>query len=159
MKNLFLVCGVSGCGKSTWIKEQIQKDKKNSIHISRDSIRFSLLNDTDDYFKKEKQVFKIFINKIKEALQEKNQIQNIYIDATHLNEKSRNKILNKLDLTNVNVIAVGFQVPLSVCIAQNSKRTGRAFVDPNVIKEMYKRFQLPTNKEKYKYSIIKIIKK
>ena len=45
MKHLFLMCGVAGSGKSTYLSHI-----KNAVVISRAEIRFSLIGAFDDYF-------------------------------------------------------------------------------------------------------------
>ena len=42
MKKLIMVTGIPGSGKSTWIKNEMS-NRIDSIHISRDIIRFSLI--------------------------------------------------------------------------------------------------------------------
>ena len=71
MSTLYLLCGAPGCGKSTWAKQMAQ----NAIHVSRDMIRFNLLNDNDDYFDKENEVFRIFVKTIQEGLNNNNNIK------------------------------------------------------------------------------------
>lgn len=105
MPTLYVLCGAPGCGKSTWAKGMAQ----NAIHISRDIIRFNLLDENDDYFDKETLVFKLFIKAIQEGLNNNN---NVIADATHLNLGSRQKLLSNLNLDNVYVKVVYFRVPL-----------------------------------------------
>ena len=134
MKHLWITIGVPGCGKTTWVKNQI--NKIGGLHISRDAIRFELLNDNDEYFDKENEVFEHFILMIKLAIKDSAH-ENIFIDATHLNENSRNKLLSRLNLTDVDAITwVNFQVPLEIALARNEKRTGRALVPRSVIRRM-----------------------
>lgn len=45
MSTLYLMCGDAGCGKSTWIKNHIDE---NDVHISRDVIRYSMLEPNDE---------------------------------------------------------------------------------------------------------------
>lgn len=151
MKSLFLLCGPSGSGKSTWAKRQAALDK--GVIISRDVIRFALLKEGEDYFAHEDEVFDIFIKQINEAIAENND-KNIYIDATHLNEKSRNKVLDKIDLTNVNLIPVNFIIDLEVNFQFNDCRTGRAFVPRSVISRMRAGFVPAGENEKHKYADI-----
>ena len=68
----------------------------------------------------------------------------VYIDATHLTEKSRAKVINALPTSNYDIITVFFNVPLEVCIARNEKRTGRAYVPPQTIRRMYASFEKDT---------------
>lgn len=146
-----VMCGVPGSGKSTWIKNR--SADTNYIHCSRDKIRFSLLKDKDNYFTNETLVFNLWVKEINKAIQDK--IKNIYIDATHLNEKSRNKILNKLNLNEeVDIIPVNFIIPLNVCLERNTKRSGREYVPEDVIKNMFKSFKPASHNEKYDYALI-----
>ena len=46
MSKMYMVIGAPGCGKSTYIQNHL---KENEIVISRDKIRFSMLNDNDEY--------------------------------------------------------------------------------------------------------------
>lgn len=148
-KKLFLLCGPAGSGKTTWIKKQIEMVNYPCLHISRDAIRFSLLSDGEDYFAHEDEVFKIFINKINDAISLK--YENIYVDATHLNEKSRNKVLDLLNLDNVNIICVNFNISLKTCLERNAMREGRALVPDSAIRRMYYSFSPACYQEKHRY--------
>ena len=87
-------------------------------------------------FAKEKEVFKTFITSIQLAMSDAFDYNEIYIDATHLNEHSRQKVLNKLNVSHWDIYLVNFTTPIEVCIERNSHRTGRAFVPESVIKNM-----------------------
>lgn len=85
-KNLYILTGAPGSGKTTWVNNQIKE--KGGYHVSRDKIRFSLLEEDEEYFNKEGEVVDIFINSIQELIDKKNlKENNIYVDATHLTEK------------------------------------------------------------------------
>lgn len=134
MKNLFITIGIPGCGKTTWVKNKIKEI--GGVHISRDEIRFSLLNENDNYFDKEIEVFEKFINTIQESID--NEIDNnIFIDATHLSESSRNKLLSRINTRGNNITFVNFEVPLEIALERNEKRTGRAFVPRGQIRRMF----------------------
>ena len=45
--------GCPGSGKSTWAKKHLP----DTYYVSRDEVRFSLLQDGEDYFSHEKEVF------------------------------------------------------------------------------------------------------
>ena len=142
-RNLYLLAGCPGSGKSTWVKNWIENDDA-SIIVSRDEIRFSILKDGEDYFAHEDEVYRIFIQKIQTAL-ECPLINNIFIDATHLNPKARRKVLNALTVPKeVKIGCVYFTTPLNICIERNNLREGRAKVPEQVIRNMHSSYVFPT---------------
>ena len=151
MKRIYLLCGIPGSGKSTWAKSQL--DNK-SVWISRDLIRFSMVSEKEEYFSKEKEVFKEFIKQINIAIRNNN-IENIYIDATHINEVSRHKTLDKIAIKDADELnIVYFNTPLKTCILRNICRLGRECVPEKVIINMYKNFTHPEKDTKYTYNNI-----
>ena len=76
------------------------------------------------------------------------------MDATHITEESRNKVLDRLDLTEINVIPVNFIIPLELNFQFNDCRSGREFVPRSVIHRMRAQFEPATDNEKYQYSNI-----
>lgn len=142
-KHLWLMCGAPGSGKSTWAKHKL---KLNDIWISRDQIRFHLLKEGEDYFSHENEVIDLFIRSIQANLN--NGIgENIYVDATHLNRKSRKNLLNKLNLENTEINCVYFNIPLEEVLKRNDKRTGLEKVPSSVVKRMYYSIEFPTFEE------------
>lgn len=144
MKNkLYIMSGVQGSGKSTFAKTYFPEAE----YISRDEIRFSLVGENEEYFSKEDQVYDMFVGKINLALKEG---KNVVADATHLNPKSRLKLLACLNFipgeTQINVIYM--QVPLAECIIRNENRKGtRSYVPSSVIIRMYKALKKPNFEE------------
>lgn len=149
-KNLFLMCGRPGSGKSTYVAAHAQA---NDMVVSRDAIRFSLLKAEEDYFSHEDEVVEIFFDTIGQALTNPS-IDNIYVDATHLTRKSRNGVLSKLNLSNENVICVCFDIPLRVAMERNEMREGRALVPRSVMRRMDISFERPTLDEPFITKII-----
>ena len=88
MAKLYLMSGVPGSGKSTWLQKHVEGKISSSIIISRDKIRFAYLSDDEDYFAHEKEVWREMIDEIVSALKF---YDNVFVDATHLNTKSRKK--------------------------------------------------------------------
>ena len=95
MTVLYLMCGIPGSGKSTWIKQN--KIESDAV-ISRDVVRFSLVKEHEEYFSKETEVFYTFVDQINEAIDKGT--STIFVDATHINENSRNKVLDLLHLSD-----------------------------------------------------------
>ena len=156
-KTIFLLCGPAGSGKSTWATRQI-KVPQAQAWVSRDSIRFILVGENEDYFSREDEVFESFIKSIQAAIDDR-ETREVYIDATHLTEKARNKVLDQLDLTNCQIIPVVVHPDLKTTLAQNDQREGRAFVPRSVIKRMDAQFEEPTFHEKHHYAEIwKVVK-
>lgn len=145
-KRLFLVCGCLGSGKSTLVRERIAK--YGGYHISRDEIRFAILDERGgDYFDYENEVIRTFVSRINELLDNDEQNVDIYVDATHLTNNSRNQIMRQLHLHDAYKIAVWFDIPLIVCKYRNNKRTGRARVPTETIESMYNRASRPSKKD------------
>lgn len=153
-KNLWLLVGIPGSGKSTWVREQLDSECKH--WISRDAIRFEVVQEGEEYFSKEKQVFNLFVRAVQADI-DSNFITDIYVDATHINEASREKLLGRLkNLENVNLNAVVFDIPLEVCLERNAQRTGRACVPETAIRNMYNNFRNPALDERKYDKIIEM---
>lgn len=146
-KNLLLFVGPPASGKTTFAKKQMKLT--GGAYISRDDIRFSKLQEGDDYFKYENEVFTDFIGAIKHYTNDES-VSNIYVDATHINQKSRMKTLNRLDLNKYDkVIAFVFMVHKDVCLERNKKRDGLRRVPDKAIHDMYERFTFPLPSEPF----------
>ena len=128
--------GLPGSGKSTWVKKQLEI--KGGFWASRDAVRFSMVAEDEPYFERETEVFNEWIRQICEAL------SNPIIDATHLNDRSREKTLSRLPKENIREITnVVFAIPIETCLERNRQRTGRAVVPDEVIRNMAKSFKAP----------------
>lgn len=138
MRRLYLTCGIPGSGKSTWAKA---RSEEGWSWNSRDKIRFSKITEQDDYFAFEDEVFDTFVSDIQNDIYDK--FENIIADATHLNEFSRDKLLNRLSLNGYEVWYVVFDIPLEIALARNALRTGRIKVPDSVIEKMYNSFKMP----------------
>ena len=142
-KRLYLMMGVAGSGKSTYAKNIL---KYGDIYVSRDEIRYSLLTDKDDYFAKENEVIRLFIQTIDKALVNEDYQGNVYADATHLSPKSRAQVLNQLKNKD-KVSVIYLDIPLNIILERNAQREGRALVPENVVRRMYNSIILPTKEE------------
>lgn len=155
MKNkLYIMSGCPGSGKSTFAKKYLTGS--NTLYISRDEIRFSLIKENEKYFSKEKQVYQSFVNKINTALAEG---YNVIADATHLNRKSRSKLFFSLysNLIDTEVIVVTLKTPLELCIERNELRKGtRSYVPYQDLCKMFYSYEEPSFDEN-KNIISKII--
>ena len=140
MATLYILCGPSGSGKSTWATNFIKN--KHIAYVSRDEIRFSILKQDEDYFSHEKEVFKHFVQAIVHYIS----YDDVVADATHLNEFSRRKLTQAIDMytTDYKIIYVVFNVDAEMCVTHNANRSGRANVPENIIRNMCRDFRAPT---------------
>ena len=146
MPILYILCGPSGCGKTTWAMN-FMKEHGNDIHyVSRDEIRFQLVKPDEDYFSHEKEVFRRFANAIRHILVDG---FDCIADATHLNEFSRRKLTQAIDMyfKDYEIIYVSFNVNVDTCIKHNANREGRANVPETVIRNMCRDFRAPSLEE------------
>ena len=147
--NLWLMIGIPAAGKTTKAKELLiaWPDTK---YVSRDEVRFAMLNAEDEYFAKEKDVFNKFVAEIQDGIDNH---KNTIADATFLNWGSRRKLLNRLiGLENIHVNALIFTTPLETCLERNAKREGRARVPEDIIRDMHTHMTSPKT-DPYNYYI------
>lgn len=141
MSKMYVVIGIPGCGKSTYIQNHI---KENEIIVSRDKIRFSVLKDNDDYFSKESEVYDKFIEQIDAAIAAQ---KDVWVDQTSLNRKARNKLFSRLNKKPDEIIGIYFNIPITVALQRNAQRSGRALVPEDAIHNMLIALEKPTKKE------------
>ena len=156
-KTIKLLVGCPASGKSTYAKNYCNKLKeigKTYSYISRDEIRFSLVNEDEEYFSKEKEVFRKFINNIQEAINKG--IDVIIVDATHITRASRKKVLRELALCGYRLDLIVFTAELEILLERNAERRGRARVPDSAIINMYNSFEHPNFVEFQPYATSKI---
>ena len=136
-KSLWLLVGCPASGKSYWANNHMSSD---TIWVSRDEIRFSMVKETEDYFSKEDEVFKEFVLDIQDALDKE---LCVLADATNLHWPSRRKLLSKLNLEYTEVYCVIFLTSLETCLERNAKRKGRRKVPEDVLIKMFNSYRHP----------------
>lgn len=152
MNNLYLMVGAPGSGKSTYAREFSKNHKSRIKIVSRDAIRFSMVKDGSPYFSKEKAVFKEFVREINEGLDK----GDVIADATHINEISRMKLINKVDLSKCKVSCIVVNTDETTAIKRNHLREGRARVPDSVISKNYARFTHPKTDKFHYHNIIEV---
>jgi len=145
-KTLFVLVGPPASGKSTWAQEYLTSMNESVLWVSRDKIRFSIVNENEDYFSQEKLVYSSFINSIKTGLETHD---TVIADATHIAAGSRKKLFKALgdSIKEVEVIAMVVKVDYKTALARNAERRGREYVPPCVLESMYESFTIPTLEE------------
>lgn len=142
---LIVFMGPSGCGKS-YLAKHIQETHDDCIIVSRDAIRFALLKDGEDYFAHEKEVVRRYYDNINRAI---GVHKYVIADATHLTVPARRKFFNNVRTKDACTLGIWIDTPLEVALKQNAQRSGRARVDEQVIKDMYKRRVSPRTSEDF----------
>lgn len=132
--NFYMMCGIPGAGKSTWI--DAHKNELNTIVHSSDTIRLEM-GDVNDQ-SKNNQVFQILHKRVKDDLRAG---KNVIMDCTGLSRKNRISFLNELNRIPCKKICVLFATPFEFCCANNFARDRH--VPDEAMCRMYKRFQTP----------------
>lgn len=142
-KQLIIMCGAPGSGKSTWIEKHFMSFPGYTKVVSRDQIRFSIIKDDEDYFAHENEVYNKFIEEIKDGLK---YCDTTIADATHLNIASRTKLLRSLgkSLKGIKIKAIVIRPSLDTCLTQNEMREGRNRVPKDQLRKMYYSFDMPS---------------
>lgn len=136
---LYFLVGLPGSGKSTWA--EYQKGVLNAVIHSSDNIRKEL-GDVNDQSKNEL-VFTTLHKRVKEDLLNG---KNVIYDATNLSRRRRIHFLsNELRDVPCEKICVLFATPFESCIRNNQLRERK--VPEDVIKRMYKNFEIPCKQE------------
>ena len=168
---LIIMSGIPGSGKSYCAKEVVPVIIRNNtiiensecayysyISISRDSIRFYLLDEKDSYFAKEIEVYKEFIKLIIYPVTYYDEGEDLYVvaDATHINKHSRKKLYDSVKGWFDSYIIINVETPLEVCLERNAAREGRFKVPEHTIRKMYKDYE-PAEYDKELFEIDKIL--
>ena len=145
MSRLFIMCGLPASGKSTFARQFI---RDNDIrYVSRDEIRFSMVKENEEYFSREKEVFKKFAGTIAQTLIDG---FDVIADATHLNRISRDKLIRAIDqyTTKYTITYIVLETSLETCMKRNALREGWARVPGSVMKSMAENWEDITISEK-----------
>lgn len=140
---LYVMIGFPGSGKTTIAKQAVDADPNNSVWVSRDEIRYTMVSDQEHYFDKESEVYNEYCKRISKYLYDG---KDVYADATHLTHGSRKKLLNKITVKPTKIIGIWVATPFNLCYARNAVREGIVHVPDQSMYRMKNSFQAPSAK-------------
>lgn len=145
MKNLCILIGVPGAGKSTYCNEA-SKMKDIGV-ISTDEIREELFgNKFDDHIKRS-----VFIELIFRVRNHLNFGDNLLVDTTYLNSiDDRTHFINEIrsQIKNIKITAMIFDTEINICLLRNRNRDDDRRLEESVISKLYQSLDFPTESEK-----------
>lgn len=146
---LYMMIGLPGSGKTTFIQHM---PSTFGEWVSRDAVRFQYLGENDEYFSKEKTVFKTFVQMIYDALACG---EDVIADATHISLASRKKLIYALHFNHhfpqdkYDIVYIWMDTDYKECLRRNAARTGRACVPESSMQSMHDSFVEPSINEFY----------
>lgn len=149
---LYILSGLPGSGKSYWLKNnQIEQSKIISTDFYRELLETSI-NYFDEFGKPKIRRLEnnnniLFEQIIPTILETKlRNGETIFLDATNLDEKTRNKYANLANQYNIKTEIIIFDIPIEMCIKNDNDRL--TSVSVSVIERMNTKF-VRTSKHKY----------
>lgn len=118
MNHLIMMCGIPGCGKSTYGRKLVELHP-DWEYVSRDEIRFTYVSDQAHYYDHEYEVYKEFCNRISMHLING---KTVIADATHLTKGSRLKLINNLDIKPDKVTVIVMMTSVQTCLERVKNR-------------------------------------
>lgn len=146
MKNIYILSGISGSGKSTWTKTH----HPDAIYLNADSIRHEIYGDENVQGEGAK-IFGILFGRVKNALRGD---KDIVIDNTSPTFKDRKAYYDLITNTEDKVHLVSFVPNLKRAKEWNKKRTRQ--VPDEVIDRQFNKFAGPTEWERENVNIIEV---
>ena len=139
---LYVMIGFPGSGKSYFADHTVEHGE-NFVRVSRDDIRYQLINDQEHYFDKENEVYREYCNRISMYL---HQGKYVLADATHLTHGSRKKLLSHLTEKPDYIVGLWVNTPFETCFSRNALREGILRVPDSQMYKMKNIFQKPNTK-------------
>lgn len=145
---LFIMIGISASGKSTIANRIAEREK--CVIVSSDAIRGEICDGGVSDQSKNNEVFKIFHRRIKENLENGN---NVIADATNITIKSRAAILEAVKEIDCYTVAYVVSKKVENCIKDNVSDQRQYPVPEEVIYKQMNKYQPPTYEEAFDHII------
>lgn len=142
---LYIPIGSSGCGKSTYLHNEMESVCPELVEYSWDALRHEWY-DRDDYAKAfrmstEDKNFQQKADKAFRSIVENN--SNVYVDNTNLTRKRRAFFINEARKRGYRVVALTFPVSLDTVFVRQFSRTDKT-VPEEVVRRQYMSLQQPS---------------
>lgn len=134
---LTIMCGLPGCGKSTWIS----KNKKSNVVVSLDDIRRDVFG---HQFHKNAEPWILALGKTMVKMLLKQDIS-VIVDATNVMSFMRLEWISLAKEYKAKTRLVYFDVPYEVCYQRNKQRKKGKRIPVSVLKRFVKIFQKPSD--------------
>lgn len=136
----YITVGLPASGKSTWAREHAAQNP-DTVIVNNDTIRAECMDrakitkwtpQVEEYVRTQRELA-IRTAKFKH--------QNVVVDNTHMNPKTRRQTVEFCQNLGYTVELVDFQhVSVEECVQRDAQREGRAQVGEKVIRDMYRKF-------------------
>ncbi|MBX7218475.1 MAG: AAA family ATPase [Blastocatellia bacterium] len=134
---LFVVSGIPGSGKSTWIETQLAAKDNQVVCVSTDELRASLLGDAKDQ-SRNAEIFALAYRAVRQQLR---QGCSVVFDATGILRKHRSVAWRIATTCHARRVAVVFDTPLQIALARNQNRART--VPDEVVTRFFLQWQRP----------------
>ena len=151
MATLYVMLGLPGSGKSYTARQLARR--KNAEIYSSDSFRLQMHLNAENA-KQNNDLFDLMYQKIREELDEGN---DIVLDATNTYSIYRKKLFNALNGSGAKIVCVFVLRKYENCLKANRKRKGTARINPDIITQFYKEFDVPLLDEPFDEVILHYI--
>lgn len=139
MKDLMVMCGISGSGKSTWAESHFSV--ATTRIVSTDAIRKEIWGDENNQQQSNK-IFEVAFCRISFYLQ---QGFNVIFDATNLSSRDRREIVKKYRGITKQLICVDFGNDVQQALKNQESRVRK--VPTEIIERQAKKYRKPTSDE------------
>ncbi len=134
LPRLIVLCGLPGCGKSTYSRQWVDEGRDHRIRINYDTLRSVMFGDDWRWNRKDEEAMK------KAALAQAHEALtagfDVMVDNTNLTEGGRKPWINLAKSLGLSYEIFEIDVPVAECVRRDSLRTGKDRVGRAVIERM-----------------------